>query len=254
MKHSDRDLAWLHTVRDVEWEAIDFPAELGSTTSVLELGSGTGYILDRLRKHFDSVTGLEVSDSSYSPTVTGAKYYDGVNIPCEDGSLDLVVSFHVLEHATQLSELLVDCKRVLKPDGVMIHVLPSPTWRFLTTLLWYFGAVAYVLRRTIGRSEGMSPGRDDRLKNGGWRQKLLPRRHGEKGNAITEGYHFRKKRWIGEFESAGFIVSGVKRSGIIYWGNDFFRSSLSVRSRNLASRVIGSSSLIYMLRKPAAVD
>lgn len=248
MMHSKQDLKWLYTIRDIELDLVGELTNGKSFASLLEIGSGTGYILSRLKERYPKVDGLEVSGSSYLQQDPDIKYYDGVNIPADEGTYDLIVSFHVLEHATRLGPLLDDCKRVLMDDGVMVHVLPSSTWRFLTTFLWYFGAVAYVGRTMVAKFTRSEPGLAKRVGRG-WVGKLIPRRHGELGNAVTEIFHFRKKRWIREFQESGFRVVDVRSSGTIYWGNDFLRSALSLRAREVLSRLIGASSVVYVVTK-----
>ena len=59
------DLLWLHKVRDFEIKAalVYFPEDVSK--SVLELGSGTGYMIEKIRKRYPKVQGLEVSGSAY---------------------------------------------------------------------------------------------------------------------------------------------------------------------------------------------
>lgn len=47
-------------------------------------------------------------------------YYDGVNIPKKDNSIELCSSFMVLHHVLKLDELLDDIHRVIKKGGVFI--------------------------------------------------------------------------------------------------------------------------------------
>ena len=43
-------------------------------------------------------------------------------------------SSNVLEHVRELDQLEVEIKRVLRPGGLCVHVLPTHVWRFWTTL------------------------------------------------------------------------------------------------------------------------
>lgn len=45
--------------------------------------------------------------------------------PFEDAQFDLVVSNQVIEHVTDLPQFLNECRRVLRDDGLAIHVFPS---------------------------------------------------------------------------------------------------------------------------------
>ena len=134
MEHSDEDIKWLHFVRDIEFKnAIKLMPEDKSSV-ILEIGSGTGHVLNKLKKKYDNVMGLEVEGSSYSFGANDVRLYDGKNIPFESDTFDVIVSFHVMEHVRDFPFLMRECSRVLKDGGVMIHVIPSSTWRFLTTI------------------------------------------------------------------------------------------------------------------------
>ena len=51
--------------------------------------------------------------------------FDGQNVPLPDASVDLVISKSVLEHVPdrQVEPQLADLQRVLRPGGVMIHII-----------------------------------------------------------------------------------------------------------------------------------
>jgi SAM-dependent methyltransferase len=63
--------------------------------------------------------GVEVGDSEYEtrPDVE-LRLFDGVALPFEDASVDLIFSKQVLEHVERPHELIADVARVLKPGGV----------------------------------------------------------------------------------------------------------------------------------------
>lgn len=51
--------------------------------------------------------------------------YAGVKLPIDDGSVDVVLSKSVLEHVRRekVRPLLTDLRRVLRPGGVMVHII-----------------------------------------------------------------------------------------------------------------------------------
>lgn len=54
----------------------------------------------------------------------------GGRIPFPDGHFDVVFSNMVFEHVHDLAGVLAELKRVLKPDGVMLHLFPTlEVWR-----------------------------------------------------------------------------------------------------------------------------
>jgi SAM-dependent methyltransferase len=81
--------------------------------------------------------------------------YDGKIIPFPNHSFDIVFSSNALEHIDELEEFQEEIKRVLKPDGFAIHVLPTATWRFWSwishCLNWL--KIIYKLIVGFGRAE-----------------------------------------------------------------------------------------------------
>jgi SAM-dependent methyltransferase len=53
------------------------------------------------------------------------RVFDGMNLPLEEGEIDLIVSKSVLEHVrhAQVDPLLCDMRRVLAADGAMVHMV-----------------------------------------------------------------------------------------------------------------------------------
>ena len=47
------------------------------------------------------------------------------DLPYEDNTFDAIVSYDVFEHVQSLQKTLIECKRVLKPGGILLAVFPS---------------------------------------------------------------------------------------------------------------------------------
>lgn len=93
---------------------------------VLDLGCGTGVSLDLFRQIAPHTKWIGV-DIEHSPEVDARsradgefRTYDGVNIPADSASIDLIYSRQVFEHVRHPEELLADIRRVLKPGGSFI--------------------------------------------------------------------------------------------------------------------------------------
>src|SRR5882724_341752 len=93
---------------------------------VIDLGCGTGRSVDYFRSVDPSVewVGLDIEDSPEVKTRrrNDAEFYsfDGVNIPFDSDTFDLVYSKQVLEHVSHPRGLLRDVRRVLRPGGFFI--------------------------------------------------------------------------------------------------------------------------------------
>jgi SAM-dependent methyltransferase len=97
----------------------------GQPWRVLDLGCGEGASVDQFRARDPSVrwVGLDVPDSPErrSRRRTDARFetFDGVSIPFEDASFDLVYCKQVLEHVRHPEPLLGEVRRVLAPTGFL---------------------------------------------------------------------------------------------------------------------------------------
>jgi 2-polyprenyl-3-methyl-5-hydroxy-6-metoxy-1,4-benzoquinol methylase len=58
--------------------------------------------------------------------------YEGGRLPVADGSVDVVLSYEVLEHVPDEEAALAEIRRVLKPGGEMIISVPNKAWIFET--------------------------------------------------------------------------------------------------------------------------
>lgn len=99
---------------------------------VLDIASGEGYGSALLAQSARSVIGVDVSNeavkhASDSYQKSNLTYLSGSadNIPVEDSSIDVVVSFETLEHFYNHDAFMQEVKRVLRPDGFLILSTPD---------------------------------------------------------------------------------------------------------------------------------
>jgi len=250
---SEDDIRWLHFVRSRELEAalVHFPVDRGAR--VLEIGSGTGYLLGLIREQYPDSVGLEVDSSAYEFNDPCITIYDGKTIPFQGSTYDVVFSSHVLEHVAEIEAFGNEVARVLKPGGVAVHIIPSPTWRVLTSLMHYFAVakIAVSLFRPAGRGSVTTQAR--RRTNAELVKFLMyAPRHGEIGNVLTEIYYFSRCRWIRVFAASPLQKVAQRGIGFIYWGRDLFQFGLPMAVRVALASLIGGSSNLYVLRKDSA--
>jgi ubiquinone/menaquinone biosynthesis C-methylase UbiE len=196
------------------------------------------------------VLSIDIADrptvsTTYFPVTT----YDGRNIPAPSDSIDLVFSSNVLEHIPDLGSTLSEIRRVLRPGGTALHLMPSATWRFwtTTTAFVYLAERAVGMRRVPHGSDYVASGPP--VSSGGVLRKLgqafLP--HGEFRNAFAELYHFQRSAWRRVFETNGFDVVSAGPSGFFYTAYMIF-PGMSMTTRAKLSRVLGSSTNLYVTR------
>lgn len=106
--------------------------EYARDKDVLDIACGEGYGSAILAETARSVVGVDLATEAvkhaairYRRDKVGFKQGSCAQIPLNDDSIDLVVSFETIEHHDEHRRMLAEIKRVLRPDGVLIISSPD---------------------------------------------------------------------------------------------------------------------------------
>ncbi len=116
---------------DLSEESINFM--LGkldkSYGSLLDVGCGNGYFLNRVKDLIPDTCGCDVFDNVH---LDGGKYVqaDIENLPFDDNEFDVVCCHHVLEHVLDLPKAVAELKRVAAKK--LIVVVPCQRYYYYT--------------------------------------------------------------------------------------------------------------------------
>lgn len=124
---------------------------------ILEIGAGNGWHSKLLAEQGHQVDAIDTAPWQHS--LHPVQAYDGRDLPFADGSFDVVFSSSVLEHIPDLDHTQAEIYRVLKNDGVALHITPTPIWRVLTTLT-YYPRLPWIIAGAFGHLRKRD-GRDD---------------------------------------------------------------------------------------------
>ncbi len=94
----------------------------------LELGTWTAFGDERTRELADADGLAELIRLDVDPSHPIDVVADATALPFRSGAMDRVGSNSVLEHIAYPHEVLAECHRVLRPGGVMVHVMPFVWW------------------------------------------------------------------------------------------------------------------------------
>lgn len=97
---------------------------------VLEAGCGEGYGADLIADVAHTVIGLDYDEATVAhvraryPRVD-MRHGNLAALPLQDGSVDVVVNFQVIEHLWDQPQFVGECLRVLRPSGVLLMSTPN---------------------------------------------------------------------------------------------------------------------------------
>ena len=115
------------------WHRYHFALPLAAGRRVLDIACGEGYGSSLLATRAASVLGVDVSADTLAQArrrygeTANLEYREGrcEAIPCDDASVDLLVSFETLEHIAEPERLLDEARRVLAPGGLALISTPN---------------------------------------------------------------------------------------------------------------------------------
>ena len=124
-------LAWFE--RYVDWSGL----------AVLDLGCAGGFMAEELANQGATVTGIDPAAQAIGAARTHADQtgldirYDigvGEDLPYDDETFDAIFCVDVLEHVEDLTKVMAEVTRVLKPGGVFLFdtINRNPLSRFVT--------------------------------------------------------------------------------------------------------------------------
>ncbi len=245
----DRSEACLRQLRQSEIETVK--KWVRPNIRVLEIGGGSGYQASLLAAYGCQVFSVDLENrKKQQASYFTVQSYDGRHLPFEAASFDLIFSSNVLEHVRDLPSLLEEMRRVLKADGRMIHILPSASWRFWTSLAHYIYVPLFFFRRRNASEKSAQASLDDLkarysnfflIKN-----TLFPGPHGEYSNALSELYYFSKHRWCRLFKKNHCEIVAFLQNGLFYTGYGLF-PGMSLDLRKKLASFLGASCHIFVM-------
>jgi ubiquinone/menaquinone biosynthesis C-methylase UbiE len=109
-----------------------FATKFVKNKCVLDAACGEGYGSNILSNYAKEVTGVDIDEEAiehakdeYSKDNLVFIKSDIINIPIESNSIDCIVSFETIEHTFEQEKTIIEFKRILKEDGILIISSPS---------------------------------------------------------------------------------------------------------------------------------
>ncbi|MDM8560807.1 class I SAM-dependent methyltransferase [Candidatus Parabeggiatoa sp. HSG14] len=114
-------------INRVEHLLADMAAKTGGG-SLLDLGCGTGFIIDIAKKYFQRVVGVDITQAMLNQVDTSdsqVELYlaDTGNVPLPDNEFDVCTAYGFLHHLHDLRPTLNEAYRCLRPGGLFFSEL-----------------------------------------------------------------------------------------------------------------------------------
>lgn len=180
----------------------------------LELGAGDGFQSSLLQKYVKKLTATDLEP--WSPAI---KTDDVAYLPMAasdidrifgENSLDLIYSSNVLEHVEDIGDVILKMRKVLKNEGVMIHIMPNINWKILQYIFFVPSKLRSIRARIFKTKKDYydKPGFLDGAKK---IPELFPSSHGGQVNTFMEFILFSRMFWRRVFEKKGFEIISIRK-------------------------------------------
>jgi ubiquinone/menaquinone biosynthesis C-methylase UbiE len=120
---------WFVGVRAMVERLLSLSGKGGSLGRVLDIGCGTGALLEQLNGRSREIWGLDNSQEALQfcrkRGLTNLVLADATRLPFDSDYFDLVSAIGIIEHVQDDDALLAEIWRVLKPRGVLILLTSS---------------------------------------------------------------------------------------------------------------------------------
>jgi SAM-dependent methyltransferase len=243
-----------HAIRQYEAEiAVENMPDHGR---LLEIGTGDGWQAAFFSQKGFQVNAIDIAESIHlGKAVFSVQIYDGHKIPFPSNTFDIVFSSNVLEHIPWCETILREMGRVLKDNGIMVHIVPTFAWRVWTSAAHYLRNLQILwqlLKRPAAcqnRPNTQSVQRPIQTPSRRLRLALIPCRHGVCGNWVTEIYYFSQERWKKMFQRGDLEIVKTFKTGIFYTGYCIPGINTPISTRIKLGKIMGSSTMVFILRK-----
>jgi SAM-dependent methyltransferase len=217
----------------------------GQGQRVLDLGAGAGFLAALMTWWGCDVTAIDVKLPAQDAAHFDVRAYDG-RIPYGDAEFDIVLGSHLLAHVDDLDFLLAEVRRVLKPAGAAVFIVPTTAWRFWTSVVHYparFRRAGQLMKTPDAPTSPRRRSPARRLLN----TALAPPLSVWSRTALHELFAFSRRAWVRRLGSRGFRVERIVPTRVFYTGNLLFRF-LTVTRRKLLARLFGSATVVIVAR------
>ena len=219
---------------------------------ILEIGGRDGFQANIISKKGHNVTSIDINPvfPQFYPVQNGT--INQLNF--KENSFDIIYSSNMLQEIQHIEESFIEMKRVLKKDGIIIHIVPSSWWSLITNFWHYCLIPKYLIKskkfRKIFNSNlnEVQIKQNENIKSDTKNLKrLFFHPLGANVSFIHEILYFSKIYWGKLFKKNGFTIIEQKNCPYFYSAYSIFRFKFLKFRKFLAS--IGITSCYCFIMK-----
>lgn len=241
--------AWIEFIRNQELSSIRKNLSDPKIKKILEIGGKDGHLARILTSWGFDVISIDINPSL---TYFDVKRMNATKLEFKPETFDLVFSSHVIAHIKDKNILFKEINRVLKEDGLVIHIVPSNWWSVITNF-WHYVLLPKILYNKIkskpklkenlkNENKDESNHKKNRLKN-----MLFLHPLGTEKSFIIEIFKFSKKYWAKMFASYGYVTYSESNGPLVYSGYSIFKNH-GYKIRKYFAHIFPSS-YIFIMKK-----
>ena len=239
------DKKWIEYIRNEELESIKKIIQKTKKKRILEIGGKNGYFAKILTSWGFEVISIDIDPIS---TYFDVKKMNATNLEFESNTFDIILSSHVIAHIKNKELVFNEINRVLKPDGMIIHIVPSNWWSIITNFWHYILLPKYLFQKNkknksnITNKIKINNYKKNRLKN-----LLFYHPLGVEKSFLIEIIKFSKKNWKDLFISFEYTIDNQINGPLVYSGYDIFKNKGNKLRKYFAA--IFPCSYIFIINK-----
>ena len=220
---------------------------------ILEIGSRDGFQAELISKNGYNVTSIDINPlfPQFFPVQKG----DINKLNFKENSFDIIFSSNMLQEINDIGAAFMEMKRVLKKDGVIIHIVPSTWWSLITNFWHYCFIPKYLVKskkfQRIFNSDEKKENNNETLKDENESSKKNLKRlffHplGANTSFIHEILYFSNFYWKKLFKENGFEIINKKNCPYCYSGYAVFKFKF-IKLRKFLAKTCFPSCYCYVL-------
>lgn len=138
------DSHWWQQIRKDELETALNLFPIKKNLKVLEIGGRDGHQAKFISEKGYKVTSIDINPlyPQFYPVQKG----NINNLDFDENSFDIIYSSNMLQEIEIIKDAFTEMKRVLKKDGVIIHIVPSSWWSIITNFWHYCLIPKYLIK------------------------------------------------------------------------------------------------------------